>query len=171
MKPLLKLLTLDKEESHWNTLSSNAFWNKKPVGANPTPDQVLSFDAPESAPTLAFQHDKPWSWLDCCYSPIRSTGQELAVTPRLGSTSRLTASSLISIGASRYRVKFTTPLGSQTFVFTVNDEVVPVVSWEPEFRAFMGEDFSPVIPLFDAILAFHESQSSLEQKSPMPLAE
>jgi len=60
-------------------------------------------------------------------------------------------------GRNRYRVLFD---GGQEHVFTVNTDVVPVVSWNTDFRSAMSGNLKPARPLFDLILTFHKNRSN-----------
>lgn len=111
-----------------------------------------------------------YSWLSPAEVGIFNTISEgqrpiafnkLAARDDLSTSKSISPVSLRRMTDKTYIVEFNTPTGAKSFRFTISNSVVPIVSWEPEFRAFVGSDLTPARSLFESILAFHESQSSV----------
>jgi hypothetical protein len=63
-------------------------------------------------------------------------------------------------GHCLYRVKFAHDRkGEVEFVFTVEETIVTVVSWEKEFWFETFEDSAPTDALLQSILKFHEARN------------
>jgi hypothetical protein len=73
--------------------------------------------------------------------------------------SNLTLRSITAEDQSRYRLSFDSSTGEmREYVFGVDESVVPVVEWPPEFAVDLGYDVSQAQVVLAAVLASHEAR-------------
>ena len=67
--------------------------------------------------------------------------------------------SIRRLDANRYEVQVESAISDRTFVLSVEDGDIQVVTWTPEFAAFVSHNFGPAEPLMQAVLAVHRAQN------------